>query len=166
MFDPTAFDNIKTVLEGSVYDLDLSGDITITGRQDSIDMAVLSRRYSVTFFKNELPKVNVQIRLEAALRHLASELLGTEAQKEHQGAVLSIQYSGNAAAFPETAMETLRHLWGTERLYERRKISSDRFGVSHELEVTFNRLITEEMMEDLEEMLHFIVDSLHVISGS
>ena len=35
MFDPTIYDNIKVVLEGAVYDLDLEGKIIITTKRRS-----------------------------------------------------------------------------------------------------------------------------------
>lgn len=51
MFDPTVYDNLKVVLEGSVYDFDLSGDIEISDRSDIIDLAKLARAYSIGFKK-------------------------------------------------------------------------------------------------------------------
>ncbi|WEG13822.1 hypothetical protein PU629_05500 [Pullulanibacillus sp. KACC 23026] len=55
MFDPTVYDNLKVVLEGSVYDLDLSGDIEISDRSDIIDLAKMARAYSVGFKKTQSP---------------------------------------------------------------------------------------------------------------
>lgn len=49
MFDPTVFDNLKTVLEGAVYEYDLEGGFQITDRHDQVDLAHLSRHYSLTF---------------------------------------------------------------------------------------------------------------------
>ena len=49
MFDPTAFENIKVVLEGAVYDLDLNGEIIIIDRNDLINTAKLSRKYELSF---------------------------------------------------------------------------------------------------------------------
>jgi hypothetical protein len=39
MFDPTAFDNMKVVLEGALYDLDIMGEIIITDRNDLFNTA-------------------------------------------------------------------------------------------------------------------------------
>ena len=39
MFDPTAYDNLKVILEGAVYDLDLSGELKIIERNDIVDLA-------------------------------------------------------------------------------------------------------------------------------
>jgi hypothetical protein len=57
MFDPTVYDNLKVVLEGSAYDLDLSGDIEISDRSDLIDLAKLSRAYTVALKK---PKSDIE----------------------------------------------------------------------------------------------------------
>lgn len=47
MFDPTAFDNLKVIVEGAVYDFDLHGDILVTDRKDMMDLASLSRIYHI-----------------------------------------------------------------------------------------------------------------------
>lgn len=49
MFDPTAFDNLKVIVEGAVYDFDLHGDILVTDRKDMMDLASLSRIYHISF---------------------------------------------------------------------------------------------------------------------
>lgn len=42
MFDPTAFDNLKVIVEGAVYDFDLHGDILVTDRKDMIPCFIKS----------------------------------------------------------------------------------------------------------------------------
>lgn len=54
MFDPTVFDNLKVVLEGAIYELDLKGKIEIVDRSDLVDLAKMSRAYSVTLAKDEV----------------------------------------------------------------------------------------------------------------
>ena len=54
MFDPTVFDNLKVVLEGAVYDLDLKGQIEIIDRSDLVDLAKMSRTYSVCMAKEQV----------------------------------------------------------------------------------------------------------------
>lgn len=49
MFDPTAFDNMKVVIEGALYDLDICGEIVITDRNDSFNMAKMSRTFDISF---------------------------------------------------------------------------------------------------------------------
>ena len=49
LFDPTAFDNMKVVLEGAVYDRDILGDILVVNRDDLINLASLSRQFTMEF---------------------------------------------------------------------------------------------------------------------
>ena len=49
LFDPTAFENIKVVIEGEIYDRDLSGEIFVTDRNDWFNSAKLSRKYEISF---------------------------------------------------------------------------------------------------------------------
>lgn len=51
MFDPTVFDNLKVVLEGCVYDYDLEDKIVVTGRNDIVDLATLTRTFSIRFMR-------------------------------------------------------------------------------------------------------------------
>ena len=53
LFDPTAFDNMKVVLEGAVYDRDLFGDILIVSRDDLVNLATLSRKFTIEFVLKE-----------------------------------------------------------------------------------------------------------------
>ena len=57
MFDPTVFDNLKVVLEGAIYDLDLSEDVDITDRSDNVDLAKMSRSYSISLSKKNVDTV-------------------------------------------------------------------------------------------------------------
>ncbi|NUJ69854.1 hypothetical protein HUS64_21435, partial [Pseudoalteromonas sp. 2102] len=50
MFDPTIFDNLKTVVEGAVYDLDVTDElVTVVDRSDIIDLAKFTRAYALSF---------------------------------------------------------------------------------------------------------------------
>ena len=55
MFDPTAFENMRVVMEGIFYDKDLSGDITIVDRNDVINTAKMSRDFDLSFQLNPRP---------------------------------------------------------------------------------------------------------------
>ncbi|WP_199619678.1 hypothetical protein [Paenibacillus alkalitolerans] len=48
MFDPTAFDNWKVVVEGALYDLDREGAIAVVGREDLVDLAGMSRSFRIS----------------------------------------------------------------------------------------------------------------------
>ncbi|MBR8645431.1 hypothetical protein KEH51_18565 [[Brevibacterium] frigoritolerans] len=47
MFDPTAFENMKVVLEGAVYDRDFIGDILVINRDDIVNLSTMSRSYKI-----------------------------------------------------------------------------------------------------------------------
>ena len=74
MFDPTAFDNMKVVIEGALYDLDLAGKIVIIDRNDIMNIAKMSRRFDVSFTLPEA-RVTAMIEITSNLINLAAELL-------------------------------------------------------------------------------------------
>jgi hypothetical protein len=159
MFDPTAFDNMKVVAEGLFYDLDLNGTITIKERNDIIDLAQLSRRYSLSFMLNEHSDVLATFRLYAHLQQLSAELL-SEGGPAKRGAFLEIVYSGSDRDITQEKIREWQVAWGEQRKFETREINSSLFGTSIELVVRFERLITEEMMEDLQKLIEFFVATL------
>lgn len=75
LFDPTAYENVKVVFEGIVYDFDLNGDIAIIERNDYINLADMSRQYTLSFInKNDRNKlVTMKIELQANFRQLVAE---------------------------------------------------------------------------------------------
>lgn len=90
MFDPTIYDNLKVVLEGSVYDLDLSGAVRISGRQDQIDLSTMSRLYQIEFRRLQGAAL-ARMRLSTTLTDLSSELLQRKGEKK-PGCVLEIHF--------------------------------------------------------------------------
>jgi uncharacterized Zn finger protein len=48
LFDPTAFDNWKVVVEGAMYDLDREGIVLVAGREDLVDLAGMSRSFRIS----------------------------------------------------------------------------------------------------------------------
>ncbi|MGD9678952.1 MAG: hypothetical protein AB7V16_11480 [Vulcanibacillus sp.] len=76
MFDPTIFDNIKVVLEGIVYDLDLDGQIEVLKRRDLVDLASMERSFSIQFkMVGSANEQNAEIFLTASGADLVAEVL-------------------------------------------------------------------------------------------
>ncbi|MCT8136945.1 hypothetical protein H1D32_03750 [Anaerobacillus sp. CMMVII] len=77
MFDPTIFDNLKVVVEGEIYDLDLGGEISILNREDFVDLATMSRHFSITFqsVTSTAKQCTATIKLEADSADLYGEIL-------------------------------------------------------------------------------------------
>lgn len=166
MFDPTAFDNMKVVLEGALYDRDLDGEISILDRDDIINMAKLTRSYMVTFAESKHSSIRCQLRLEAKLENLASELLPDHRNNQLSGAHLSIifQMEYEKSEYVHLTLEkTLSTIWGEGRTFLQ-KVSFDPRGgtnlVMHEITIQFNRLIVEDQIDDLVVMLDYIVQTL------
>ncbi|MEM5592554.1 hypothetical protein AAHH67_14070 [Niallia circulans] len=86
MFDPTAFENMRTVMEGLIYDKDLDGDIIVLDRNDVFNSSKLSRNYTITFRLKNQQNAKLMFELSADLQNLSAELL--ESVKKKNGLVL------------------------------------------------------------------------------
>lgn len=75
MFDPTAFDNLKTVLEGMIYDDDLHGEVRVTNREDLLNLAKMNRLFRISFHLPERKNVNASIILEMTTEQIYQELI-------------------------------------------------------------------------------------------
>ncbi|MDG5470582.1 hypothetical protein P6709_02405 [Jeotgalibacillus sp. ET6] len=165
MFDPTAFDNLKTVLEGTIYDRDLDGTITITNRADLIDIASLNRAYAITFYSVE-NSIEAEMSLKADLKKLAVELLPGD-HGDHEkfaGAVISITYRKKGTSWSSQELEIFKGQWGQERCCELRTISSNRMDPICEMTIEFDRTITEDMLRDVEEMVYYTIETTDLLS--
>ncbi|MBO0958243.1 hypothetical protein J1P26_00740 [Neobacillus sp. MM2021_6] len=164
MFDPTAFDNMKVVIEGALYDKDIGGEIVITDRNDVINMAKMSRQFDVSFQLPNRP-VMAKFEMESRLANLAAELLPFGLQEQHAGCFVGLEFSLERVQEIDyqTIKGVLQDTWGTDR-----KISFS--VIQHPLEmkktksiimkVEFDRLITEDQLDDLDEMVNFMKISL------
>jgi hypothetical protein len=75
LFDPTIYENLKIVLEGAVYDLDLSGTLFVTQRTDRVELSSMSRYYAIEFMQTGHAANKAELILQAHLRDLAAEIL-------------------------------------------------------------------------------------------
>lgn len=169
MFDPTAFDNMKVVIEGALYDLDICGEIIITDRNDLMNMAKMARKFDVSF---HLPhqKVTAKIEMTSNLANLAAELLPALLSEQNSGCHLNLQFftEHDDLNIDFEAVETiLLNVWGSTRnitqsiQYNPLKIEKKH---THVMTVEFDRLIGEDQMDDLVEMAEFIITTLKKLS--
>jgi hypothetical protein len=170
MFDPTAFDNMKVVIEGALYDLDMIGEIVINDRNDFINIAKMSRKFDVSF---HLPNSTVKAKMEMTsnLVNLASELLPAIKSAKKAGCHLSLQFliKHEDMEINFQSVETiLQKVWGTTRKitqmvqYHPLEVESK---LTHMIKVEFDRLISEDQIDDLIEMTEFIITTLKQLSG-
>ncbi|ALC90181.1 hypothetical protein AM500_10595 [Bacillus sp. FJAT-18017] len=166
MFDPTAFDNMKVIVEGSLYDMDIAGKIIISGRRDIVDLATLSREFSIIFRQDGIPDIEAEVSLHAGLINLAAELLPGESTKGKSGSELMLQFRTNHpddTDIYEDIQSLMESLWGVERTIVQKAcfdpFSSEDY-IHNCISVEFNRLITEEQMEDLPEIIAYTSETL------
>lgn len=164
MFHPTVFENIKVSLENQIYDYDnLDGLLTVTDRYDRLDLALMSREFSLSFQLAGARKVTSEVVLRSSVKDLSDEIL--ETPDSNPGCSLLLRFyldisdpSEQCRAVEEvlyaiwgpdlTPVQTLSFIYGTEdNVY------------SSLTELQFNRQITEEQMEDLPELLKFLLQS-------
>ncbi|QED48348.1 hypothetical protein [Cytobacillus dafuensis] len=168
MFDPTAFENMKVVIEGALYDRDLDGELSIFDRNDYINAAKLSRRYEVSF--TDQPNCQHDLYctfiMEAGLENLAAELLQSAHSDKLAGCQIFVKVSFKhqyETSIFQKIEETLKAIWGEERSIKQ-LILSDPFSnqslITNEVVVAFNRLVYEEQMNDIEAMIDYMTLSL------
>ncbi|CAM3895714.1 hypothetical protein [Mesobacillus zeae] len=167
MFDPTAFENIKVVVEGAIYDRDLDGEILVIDRNDIVNLSKMSRKYTVSFHLRQSGSQGIfaVISINSELENLAAELL--ENQPQHlAGCAVDISFHFRNKNDEKTFAgihHILTSIWGSERTVTQR-IEADPFveeeTVANTAFVSFNRLVLEDHIEDLSDMVEYMVTSL------
>ncbi|MFE4895730.1 hypothetical protein [Peribacillus butanolivorans] len=175
MFDPTAFENMKVVLEGAVYDRDFIGDILVITRDDIVNLSTMSRTYKIGMeLKEPIAPIPVVggIELDASLENLSSELLEFNSNEAYAGCTVDIFISFQeklGVGEVEDIFIELEKIWGKQRIITvttSETISKiDRPVNSSTFKVSFDRLVKEEQMEDLEDMVEYLIQSLKVAKG-
>lgn len=168
MFDPTAFENMKVVIEGELYDRDLSGEIRIEDRNDIFNSAKLSRKYEITFTDQHEEKVDVfcTFIMEAGLANLAAELLPAAYSNKLAGSQITIKFTfirEESIEIFQKVERILKEIWGAERIIKQMIIRdplSNKSMVTNETTITFNRLVYEDQVDDMIAMVDYILTSI------
>ena len=156
MFDTTVFDNLKVIVEGNIYDLDLEKLIVVTDRKDTIDLATMSRLYSITIAKEDNNKRYVTIDIKMSQKQLAGELLKTV---KEPGCVVKLSFheKGNGQEYDEILLKKLNKLWGQHiiKLFITKELTGSISHFSILYLVEFCTLFGERE-NDIEELLHIV----------
>ncbi|ESU30220.1 hypothetical protein G3A_22955 [Bacillus sp. 17376] len=171
MFDPTAYENIKVVIEGDIYDRDLSGEIIVIDRNDWINAAKLSRKYEISFTKTgyQPDLLSAMMTIEAGLENLSAELLESVKAKQLAGCKVNISFSlhhKNEMVVFKEVHRWLEEIWGRDRAIVQTALLDplgDKPTIKSHVQVSFNRLIYEEQIDDLSEMVDYMIASLEKI---
>ncbi|EIJ78577.1 hypothetical protein PB1_13504 [Bacillus methanolicus PB1] len=174
MFDPTAFENMKVVIEGAVYDRDLSGEIRVIDRNDLINTAKLSREFNISFIdagEIQAQKIIAKFIMKAELENLAAELLPAAQSVKLSGSNVMIVFIAeheNDTEINKKILKTVKEIWGENRTVTQKIIiypSADNKSIKSETTVSFNRLISEEQIDDLAEMIPFMIRTLKKLAA-
>ncbi|KMN45026.1 hypothetical protein [Bacillus sp. LK2] len=169
MFDPTAFENLKVIVEGAVYDFDLHGDIFVTDRKDVMDLASLSRMYSISFQLTETFKTMVEatFSLSVDAKNLSGEIL--EVPQFIPGCEMKLEFSFEME-HPEIGckeIEKLLHsIWGKERMITQKisyEYNKQAISYHNKVEVLFQKAITEDHVDDLIAVISHMIETVRTI---
>lgn len=156
MFDPTAYENMKVVVDGFFYDMDLEGKISIIDRNDIVNMAKLSREFSVQFqLKDAREEYLATLCLKADLENLAAELLHLKLAPTRIGSYVELEfvvYHPNEPQYFNKIQAQLQQIWGDKRTIQQRaqfNPFSNTRAIENRIMIDFNRLIIEEQIDDL-----------------
>ncbi|AIQ51160.1 hypothetical protein [Paenibacillus sp. FSL R7-0331] len=164
MFHPTVFDNIKIAFENQLYDYDnLDGILTISGRTDLLNLAVMSREFTLAFKLTDGMKVTSEVVLRSSVKELSDEIMETPDSDPGCSLLLRFYMEVTDTALECPAIErVLTGIWGPELKPE--QSLSFRYGQEEQtynncIQLTFKRQITEEQMEDIPSLLTHLLQS-------
>lgn len=164
MFHPTVFDNIKVAFENQIYDYDnLDGILVVTDRSDVLDLALMSREFSLSFKLVNGRNVTSEVVLLSSVKELSDEILETPDGAPGCNLLLRFYMEIEDAEVQCPAIERiLAAIWGPD-LQPVQSLSflygqeADTYNNCTELQ--FKRQINEEQMEDIPNLLKFLLQS-------
>jgi hypothetical protein len=181
MFDPTVYENMKVVLEGKIYEQDLSGEIRIVHRKDLIDLANMSRVYEVRFCLIKTDKQELTpfatIRLSASGEDLAGEILDLSSDSPW-GCTMQVEFDVWMTILEQDIRRIytiLNETWGGRPQIRQKPAfeiigddmnSLDPVSYHNQVLLDFGRKLGEEHMDDIERMVAYTIRSLERLSIS
>ncbi|MEK3687176.1 MULTISPECIES: hypothetical protein [Paenibacillus] len=164
LFHPTVFDNIKIAFENQIYDYDnLDGILVVTDRSDLLNLALMSREFSLSFKLTEGNNVTSEIMLQSSVKDLGDEIMETPGSDP--GCTLLLRFYmeiDDVNVQCPAAEKILSTIWGPD--FQPVQSLSFRYGQEGDtynncIELQFKRQITEEQMEDIPNLLKFLLQS-------
>lgn len=165
MFDPTIYDNLKVVFEGALYDLDSSGRVHVSGREDIVDLATMSRAFRMQVEKMD-GRCKAQVELTSGLLDFAGELRRVRLADEVPGCMLRLSFhlQEYMAEDCQAIDSYLVAIWGeaAEVVHERttRLMPEQANAGRYQIDLRFRQKINEDNMEDVEPLLEHLVATL------
>jgi len=178
MFDPTIFENIKIVLEGEIYDLDLSRKITVINRKDLVDLASMSRTFIMAFqLVDDIGTKYVEMELIAKSEDLSKEILEIDDDENKPGCEIKLHlYTEVNSPSDQCAKieKTIGELWDYRPVIvqklsyqfrnETNSNTEQNIRYNNHLTLHFERKIDEGNIGDIHELLDLTVRSLEALN--
>ncbi|WP_400241879.1 hypothetical protein AB3U99_14115 [Niallia sp. JL1B1071] len=166
MFDPTAFENMRTVMEGLIYDRDLDGDIVVIDRNDLFNSSKLTRNYTITFRLKNQQNAKITFELSADLQNLSAELLASTNKENLIGSSIYIhlylRHKKSESLYP-MLQNIVEDIWGKDMKITQEisfyPLDAEQI-VNNHITIDFKRLITEEQIDDMITMMEFMEKTL------
>ncbi|PYE49599.1 hypothetical protein HUB98_10285 [Paenibacillus barcinonensis] len=166
MFDPTIYDNLKVAIENYIYDLDnLDERIHVTHRRDQLDMASMSRVFTLQFCLREKAGITAELVLKSALEDTAAEILETPGSQP--GCGLELRFALVTTKQPELLCPDIQAImqeyWPSQRTLQRIHYTFGETPASFNVasSVYFDRKVNEDQMQDMPELCHHMLHVLH-----
>lgn len=174
MFDPTAFDNWKVVVEGAFYDSDREGAILVVGREDTVDLAGMSRFFSIGA---ALPgqTVRAELRMFSGMADFVGERHQVRLTEEPPGIRLELRLvlPGERVKDIAALHEKLDSLWSADAdvLHTVKvavdphnpKASAAREESEYVIRLPFREKWGEDRLGDIDVLLKRILESLRAV---
>jgi hypothetical protein len=164
MFDPSVFENLKVVVEGAFYDLDLEGELAIIDRHDYVDLAYMSRIFEIStrLDASKEKAVECTLSLSAGLQAFSSEKISSITKRE-PGCDLKIKFRYIDSEHPLRNIHVLKQIW--DKGYTYRVFKHTPIGFKHEdpfvtIEVKQDKPIYEDEIDQLHTYVNQI---LHIL---
>ena len=161
MFDPSVFENLKVVVEGAFYDLDLEGELAVIDRHDYVDLAYMSRIFEISTrldASNE-KAVECTLSLSAGLLSFSAEKLSSIPKRE-PGCELKIKFRYIDPEHPLRNIHILKQVW--DKGYTYKVFKHTPIGFKHEDSfVTIEIKQDKPIYEDEIDHLHTYVSQIH-----
>lgn len=174
MFDPTIYENIKVVLEGEIYEADLAGEILVTMRKDIVNLAEMSRTFTIRFaLSNTTKDIYSELQLFASTADLANEILETK-PVSNPGCELIIKFFMPVEDYLTQCKKVvveLDKIWdyrpeiGQKLSFTYNEEADSNTQMINEITLEFGRKIDEDNINDIHSLIRHTVNSLNQLMG-
>jgi hypothetical protein len=173
LFDPTIYDNLKVVLEGALYDHDRGGRVYVSGREDLVDLASMSRTFRIQVQK-QAGTCRGQLELSSGLLDFASELRRVRLADEIPGCTLRMIFWLAEEARHEYVVidEYMQDVWGevADVVHEhctvlRTATKKEEFQGEYRITLDFHGKIDENNIQDIEELIEHFIRTVEQLDG-